>query len=343
MEQTHAQNIKNVCESLLCRLNIPYQIVETDPAFYADCRAAAIERGIPLDGENSLGRFFHTGVDLAAIVYGHLEYDTKIYVALWGATAAACEDTCNNDIDLLKDFCHRYVKGIKHDHPLVDAYDSLLRELPKYFEPFAAETLLQSGMEFFVGLVWEYELQKNPITCAKGFPVFMKNLAGLSRMCAMLIFPRGISLRSYMEAIPDCMTYVNVINDIFSLYKEELANESINFVSTMAKSSGKTKIEVIQQLADETIETCNAVTSVLSDSPEALDAFQKFTRGYVYFHIANKRYKIADLWAACSKEQPVTLSRAEPESWPLVVTAGKQILASGAQVLGWIGLPSFWN
>ncbi|KIL66611.1 hypothetical protein M378DRAFT_370259 [Amanita muscaria Koide BX008] len=333
MENTHAQNIKNVCETLLCRLNIPYQRVETDSAFYADCRAAAVERGIPLNGESSLGRCFHTGVDLAAIVYGHLEYETQVYVALWGATAAACEDTCNNDIELLQNFCHRYVKGIKHGHPMVDAYDSLLRELPKYFEPFAAETLLQSGMEFFVGLVWEYELQKNPvsvdgqfsvsffltpaqpeITCAKGFPVFMKNLAGLSRMCAMLIFPRGISLRSYMEAIPDCMTYVNVINDIFSLYKEELANESINFVSTMAKSSGKTKIEVIQQLADETIETCNAVTSVLSESPEALDAFQKFIRGYVYFHIANKRYKIADLWATCVKEQFVTLSRAEPGS-----------------------------
>ena len=111
----------------------------------------------------------------------------------------------------------------------------------------------------------------------------------------------------------------------------------------MAKSSGKTKIEVIQQLADETIETYNSVVSVLSDSPEALEAFQKFTQGYVYFHISNKRYKIADLWAECAKEQPATLSRAEPESLSHVVTAGKQILASGVQVLGWIGLPGFWN
>ncbi|KAM6496564.1 Isoprenoid synthase domain containing protein [Amanita muscaria] len=303
MEQTYARNIKNVCESILARLDIPYNIVETDPAFYADCRAAAIERGIPLEGEASLGRFFHTGVDLGAISYGHLEYETRVYVAIWGATAAACEDTCNNDIDLLKNFCHRYVNGAKHGHPLVDAYDSLLRELPKYFEPFAAETLLQSGMDFFVGLVWEYELQKNPATHAKDFPVFMKNLAGLSRMCAMLAFPRGISLRSYMEAIPGCMTYVNVINDIFSFYKEELAGESINFVSTMAESSKKTKIEVLQQLADETVETYKEVTSILSGSAEALQAFEDFVQGYLYFHVANKRYKVAELWAICGEEQ----------------------------------------
>ena len=94
--------------------------------------------------------------------YGHLDYDTRIFVALYGATAAACEDTCSNDIDLLTNFCHRYVNNEKHGNPIVDAYDSLLRELPKYFEPFAAETLLQSGLDFFVGLVWEHELQTNP-------------------------------------------------------------------------------------------------------------------------------------------------------------------------------------
>ena len=86
-------------------------------------------------------------------------------------------------------------------------------------------------------------------------------------------------------------------SDIFSFYKEELAGESINFVSTMAESRKQTKVEVLQQLADEAVETYMEVVSVLARRPEALEAFQNFARGYVYFHIANKRYKITKLWA----------------------------------------------
>jgi len=132
---------------------------------------------------------------------------------------------------------------------------------------------------------------------ARGFPVFLRNLAGIPRMYSMLAYPREIPLRSYIEAIPASMTYVNFINDIFSFYKEELDNESVNCVSNIALCNGWTKLQTMKNLADESVEAQNEVLAVLSRDPKALEAHKSFYKGYVYFHTSTPRYKIAHLWS----------------------------------------------
>ncbi|KAF8638694.1 hypothetical protein AX17_002016 [Amanita inopinata Kibby_2008] len=299
MDKVYVQKIKNVLQELMGQLNIPYHIPSFDHALHAACRRAAKDRGICLEGPVTIASYIPLGVVLASTAYAHLtDHETRVYIALYTSALVAVEDVCSHDFDLLKAFCHRFIRGRPHGHPILDCYDLILRELPDYFDLVVADMMLQSNMDFVVALVLEYEMQYKPMSpSARGFPVFLRNLSGAAKIYSMLAFPREIPLRSYVEVIPAEMTFVNFINDIFSFYKEELVHESVNCISNIARCSGRSKLQVLRDLADESVEAHKEILAVLSQSPEALKAFQHFCTGYVYFHTSSPRYKVSDLWS----------------------------------------------
>jgi len=271
-----------------------------NPTFFEDCCKAASQMGIALDDKKSILPYLGAGSDIAALAYSHLEYNTQVYIALYTAAAIGLEDACSNDLDLLKNFTQRFITGKIHGHSIVDSYDMLVRQLPDRFESFAAEAMLQSALDFCVGLVMEYELLKKPALKRPStqFPTFLRDLTGISRLYAILIFPDGTPLRSWMESLPSVIDFVGYTNDILSFYKEELVNESNNYISVKAQSEGCMNIEALQMVVDETVKAYEESVAVLEHSPEALEAFRQFTRGYAHYHIACKRYKFAELWGS---------------------------------------------
>ncbi|KIL58147.1 hypothetical protein M378DRAFT_339268 [Amanita muscaria Koide BX008] len=300
MEQTYAREIKNICADFLNRVHVPFETRKVDPTFFDDCCKAARQMGIPLDDKKSILPYLGYGSDIAALAYGHLDYDTQVYTALYTAAAIGLEDACSNDVDLLKTFTQRFITGKIHGHPIVDSYDMLTRQLPDRFESFAAEAMLQSALDFCVGLVMEYELLKKPALKRPStqFPTFLRDLTGISRLYSILIFPDGTPLRSWMESIPSVIEFVQYVNDILSFYKEELVNESNNYISVKARSKGCTKLEALQMAADQAVKAYEESVAVLEHSPEALEAFRQFARGYAHYHIACKRYKFPELWGS---------------------------------------------
>lgn len=84
-------------------------------------------------------------------------------------------------------------------------------------------------------------------------------------------------------------------SDLFSFFKEELAGETVNYVSRTAKSSGISKIEVLKQLADENVRCYQRGTRLFQSVPEAWKAFRGFAVGYVEFHALSIRYKLDQL------------------------------------------------
>ena len=90
-------------------------------------------------------------------------------------------------------------------------------------------------------------------------------------------------------------------SDIFSFYKEELANESVNCISNIALCNGWTKLQTLKNIADESVEAQHEVLAVLSQDRNALEAYKNFYKGYVYFHTSSPRYKISHLWSLDEK------------------------------------------
>jgi hypothetical protein len=84
-------------------------------------------------------------------------------------------------------------------------------------------------------------------------------------------------------------------SDLISFFKEELAGETINYVSLSAQSKGVTKLEALQILADETAQCYIRASRLLEPYPEAWKAFRAFCVGYIGYHVQTPRYKLDQL------------------------------------------------
>lgn len=325
----YTQEVKGICQSLLDRIQTPFQIRSIDPPFKADCFHAARDRSVPLDGCYNIEPYLNAGIAIAALAYAHLDYEPRMYVALYTGIAIAVDDACKNDIDLLRNFTDRFHRGVVHGHPIMDSYDSIVREMvvPGRFDPFTSGTILQAALDYIIGMVFEYEIQDNLDSPKppKEFATFVRDLTGIGRMYAVLMFPRGLPLRSWMEVIPATMRYIHIVNDIFSFYKEELAGECMNFISVEARSSGQSKLDILRCLTDEAVELHNEALAILWQCPDALEAYRQFSKGYVYFHTSCKRYKVSELWVKGSAEDKM-LPKSHPRSSWIDVLPGLRLL-----------------
>lgn len=125
------------------------------------------------------------------------------------------------------------------------------------------------------------------------------------------------------------MTFVELIvaSEIFSFYRRELLHESSYCISNIARCSGQTKSQVLQQLVDKSVEAHQEVLAVLSTSPDALEAFKNFSKGLVHFHISSPRFKVADLWST-STEEVTTLPTLSKSLFALNVRARRKFIGS---------------
>ena len=89
--------------------------------------------------------------------------------------------------------------------------------------------------------------------------------------------------------------FTMVFSDVLSFYKEELVGETTNQVSTLAASANKSKLETFGELTASTIGLYKEIVKILENSPEACEAFKRYTAGYVYFHTSTTRYRFEDL------------------------------------------------
>jgi hypothetical protein len=102
-------------------------------------------------------------------------------------------------------------------------------------------------------------------------------------------------LLSSSDPFPVLLKSPPLPSDMFSFFKEELAGETLNFVSMSAQSKEVTKVEALQILADETSQCYNRASQLLESDTEAWEAFRAFCVGYVGFHGLSSRYKLDQL------------------------------------------------
>ncbi|KAF9444203.1 hypothetical protein P691DRAFT_763594 [Macrolepiota fuliginosa MF-IS2] len=95
--------------------------------------------------------------------------------------------------------------------------------------------------------------------------------------------------------MPDFMHYINHTSDFLSFLKEELAGETLNFVSTSASTNGITKAEALRKLANKVARCYEHGSSLLGSSPDAWNAYRAFCVCYVGFYVLSVQYKLDQL------------------------------------------------
>lgn len=88
---------------------------------------------------------------------------------------------------------------------------------------------------------------------------------------------------------------MHFFSDVLSFYKEEIAGETVNYISNSAKGRGIPKMTAFQELVDDVVRADTRVCKILEADKEAHDAWQSFKAGYVWFHTSFDRYRLTEL------------------------------------------------
>lgn len=139
-------------------------------------------------------------------------------------------------------------------------------------------------------------------------------MTALAEGFAYFAFPPEIPLTDYVQAIPEVMLLINdmkcvpalkcigalfivVFSDVLSFYKEELAGETVNQISTLAAGNKESHLKAFESLSDIAVGHYRKIMKILEGYPQACEAFKHFGAGYIDFHVSSERYKLGEVFA----------------------------------------------
>ncbi|KAJ8519155.1 hypothetical protein ONZ45_g3896 [Pleurotus djamor] len=162
-------------------------------------------------GHPSFNPWNVSGATIAFIAYGHLDrLETKKYIALYTSLAVYIEDVYKDDPSLINGFNQDFIMHRPHKTPILQAFDTCIREASAYFGPLETNLIVSSTLNFMVSISVEYMIESVQISpSADKFPDFVRGLSGLAISYAIFIFPRAVPMDAYMQAIPALSHYIN--------------------------------------------------------------------------------------------------------------------------------------
>ncbi|KAJ8508999.1 hypothetical protein ONZ45_g8773 [Pleurotus djamor] len=289
------QEIGPIITALLQRCSIVPCVAAADGEFLQQCLDDVVEQGCSLSESTpdapSLRPFAIAGASLTFFGYGHLKcLETKRYIALYSALVISIDDLYQDAPSLVNGFTTNYHIHQAQKTPVLQAFDDCLRELPKYFDDAQANLIITSSLNAVTAMALEHTLDTVAASPkAQEFPKFLRELSGTALAYSLFIFSRTVPLELYMQALPYMM------GDVLSFYKEELAGEDSNYVSTVASRQGCPKIKVLGELADSVASDYQTAVDILASCTPALEAWKSFANGYTTFHVSSKRYRLGEI------------------------------------------------
>ncbi|KIP01167.1 hypothetical protein PHLGIDRAFT_80906 [Phlebiopsis gigantea 11061_1 CR5-6] len=250
-------------------------------------------------GDISLKRYepaLITSCDIASMAYSHTPTDVQVHIALYTLLAICIDDYHVSDI-ALGEFMDRMYSGTAQLHPLLDRFVENLRDMRKFFSPYASKLIIKSSIDFVNNMAVDVELagmSLRPTALAYVTSKRFYNGIGDAYACFVwdkFAFPR---VATYLQAVPDMNIFCDYVNDIFSFYKEELAHETKNFVHDRAFVTNKDVASALYDIVDETVVATNNVRQILVGEKEK-QTWETFINTYLAFHLETPRYRLHEI------------------------------------------------
>ncbi|ESK85022.1 terpenoid synthase [Moniliophthora roreri MCA 2997] len=211
------------------------------------------------------------------LCYTSHDLDVQLYIARLTSWVIYFDDMAQRMPSSLVAFQRNLIAN-DGDSDLMVAFRRLLLDAYRMWDPISANLIGSSCMEFIT-------------SCA---------IEGSKELGSMKIRRTAISWPDYLRSktgvasvIGDANRFIEFTDDILSFYKESLAGETNNYVSTRAFTRGKTTIQTHQELAEETISAHERICATL-EGPE-LEAWKTFVNGYLAFHVLQERYRLGEI------------------------------------------------
>ncbi|KAL4268873.1 trichodiene synthase family protein [Pleurotus pulmonarius] len=262
--------IRHIILSMLQKQKLGARALTLDQSFVRRCLEEAASLGCPMEAVGDHPSFHKSttiGAAIAFFAYNYIkDEDVKVYIGTYTSIIIYIEDTFGDKPEVVYDFNARFTSGQSQSAVLSAQVDA----------NFQAD-----GHALF--------------SCRCRFPAYVRNMSGNGEPYVMFMFPRDMDFKVYAQAIPTLALAIDYLNDVMSFYKEELAGETNNYVSLMAKHCGAAKLDILQRVADQVVSWLSTAETLLSTSQPAREALRHFSQGYVDYHTSASRYQLREL------------------------------------------------
>lgn len=163
-------------------------------------------------------------------------------------------------------FQQRYSLSMSQMDPVLDQFATFLRKIWTHYDPFSANAIVASSLEFVNGCYLEnvtHGMAVNPH--AERYPYFLRSKTGVAQAYAFLIFPwaQHPTPTTFIQAIPSISYWIDITNDILSFYKEELACETANYVHLRAAVTHRKPLQVVRDLVEDALNAAAGIERTL--------------------------------------------------------------------------------
>ncbi|KAK2765588.1 hypothetical protein FQN54_008442 [Arachnomyces sp. PD_36] len=261
------------------------------------------EHGMSDDTIGKMQHAINTGVDIASCSYSHLSVEARASIALFSSYFIATDDLSEDHGQEFQGYISQLVLGRPPELELLRGYTKAMSEKPERFGPFAGAMIIKSTLDYLSVTKVESEgvnLSRLSLDTLDFLDHF-RGKTGIAEAYSYFLFPEDRypeekNLSRYIAAIPTLIQYFDYGNDVLSFYKEELSpTESQNFVHIQARLHGITPLESLKRTQEFTIGIIQKLRRIFADDPDLLEDIEGFIHKYIYYHLACKRYKLAEL------------------------------------------------
>ncbi|KAL4995224.1 terpenoid synthase [Aspergillus recurvatus] len=243
---------------------------------------------------------------IAATTYAFVPAGVQQVIATYTAFAILIDDTTNVSTDDLRTFLARLCGGQAQPNLLLRAMLRFIGDvIPRFYGPFASDTIRKATIEFISACVLEAEYAGRIAVAptAPDFPYYLRQKTGMAEVYAFFafptaLFPESVFLPIHLPIIPDLVRYFNLANDLLSFYKESVVGgERFNYILNHARTNKLTPVESLRQTVSSLTRCVANVRATLAhpDARELQDAVTKVFYGYVVFHYSSARYRLSEL------------------------------------------------
>jgi hypothetical protein len=159
-------------------------------------------------------------VCISASSYTHLtDLTIRAFATAYATLSVIIDDYFMDEPGPISVFNSHLIQGMAQEHPLLEVFARLLRELPKYWDPIMSDIMRQSAMTFITSFLVERQVQNtnvsfhssNILGCSKSIHPQLLNLelarsvrtmTGTSLILIMFAFPSGTPPEIYLTVGP---------------------------------------------------------------------------------------------------------------------------------------------
>ncbi|KAK9420885.1 putative Longiborneol synthase [Seiridium unicorne] len=231
------------------------------------------------------------------------DLEVKVFVAIYTWLATLCDDAERvgtvPDVEL---FQQRWMMGEKQPSIVLQAFADQLRLSYKLYHPLVANLIVVASFNLMTSTALvAREGIKNKTLCpspgGQGFSWYIRERDGVGEGYAWFTFSKSQfpDLDVPIEAIDDMSRFIAFANDVLSFYKETLAGEVDNYISTKAAYSGGNYLTALKETAKDAIDCARRIESVLAGKGEYERAWRLHATGYIQMHVMRGRYRLWEL------------------------------------------------